>query len=133
MTRTWWLVVALSVGVLAMTAKRALESYWWRTDTGLPNEPGPDAVANLERLRAFVETYFPGARVISAHRSHAVNEAVGGADNSYHLRGLAVDLAPAAGETLEVMTAYANTLKRSGKLVEVVPYKDGHLHIAMRG
>lgn len=133
MNRTWWLVVALSVGVLAMTTKRALESYWWRTDTGLPNEPGPEAMANLERLRAFVEAYFPGSRVISAHRSHAVNKEVGGAKDSYHLRGLAVDLAPAPGETLEMMTAYARTLKAFGKLVEVIPYKDGHLHIAMRG
>lgn len=126
------LALALALGVLVMMSRKALEAYWWRTDTGLPNEPDEAARRNLERLRDFVDEHFPGARVTSAFRSHGVNSAVGGANNSYHLRGLAVDIDPREG--LEAANAKAQVLKAQGLLAEAIPYwTDGHLHIALRG
>jgi hypothetical protein len=77
------------------------------TRRGLDNTPGPDALANLKFLAATLELvrYEFGAPVLvsSGYRSPAVNQAVGGAANSAHLNGLAVDfMIPAWGRPLDV-------------------------------
>ena len=72
-----------------------------RTDTGLPNVPGWREILNLRLLARYLdrirEDYGKPVRVNSGFRSEAVNEKVGGARNSAHLKGLAADIVPSDG------------------------------------
>ena len=69
-----------------------------RTDhRTLDNTPDADALANLQRLAAFLEQVREvlGGRVVvinSAYRSKAVNNAVGSKDTSQHRLGCAADI-----------------------------------------
>jgi len=69
-----------------------------RTDhRSLDNTPDPAALANLQRLAAFLEQVREvlGNRVVvinSAFRSKAVNDAVGSKDTSQHRIGCAADI-----------------------------------------
>ncbi len=64
---------------------------------GIDNTPPPEAIANLNRL---VDTILDPARerlgvpirVNSGYRCPALNKAVGGVANSYHLQGCAADI-----------------------------------------
>lgn len=82
-----------------------------RTDTGLPNTPDADQLANLERLAATLERVRRvlgdnPLRVTSAFRSRAVNKAVGGSPTSTHVLGLAADFTcPRFGPPLAVCQA----------------------------
>lgn len=67
------------------------------TQTGIPNDPPAEAVANLRDLVAHVLDPWRDARgaplyVSSGYRSEAVNAAVHGADDSQHTRGEAADI-----------------------------------------
>ena len=68
-----------------------------KTDTGLDNMPNNmNVVKNLVRLAQFLQTirnelHLP-IIVTSGYRSKEVNEAVGCAYSSYHIKGLAVDI-----------------------------------------
>lgn len=67
------------------------------TSTGLPNFPETwEQLENLQRLAGFLQCvrniYGKPIIVNSAFRSEAVNERVGGAKSSYHLKGLASDI-----------------------------------------
>ena len=67
------------------------------TSTGLPNFPETwEQLENLQRLAGFLQCvrniYGKPIIVNSAFRSEAVNERVGGAKSSYHLKGLAADI-----------------------------------------
>lgn len=110
------------------------------TRKGIDNTPNEQQAAALRRLKAAVidplEQY---GEVTSAFRSKELNEdeEIGGADNSRHIAGLAVDLAPTKGKTLEELTKAANALKAAGVVEKVIVYppkgdKTGHVHIAMR-
>ncbi len=72
-----------------------------RTDTGLPNVPGWRETLNLRLLARYLDTvrdeYGKPVKVNSGFRSEAVNERVGGARNSAHLKGLAADIVPSDG------------------------------------
>lgn len=63
---------------------------------GLANVPPPVALKNLDTLAMGLErvrmVFGSPVVVTSAYRCTAVNEAVGGAANSYHIRGLAADI-----------------------------------------
>ena len=69
-----------------------------RTDhRTLDNTPDPIALANLQRLAAFLEQVREvlGGRAVvinSAYRSKAVNDAVGSSDKSQHRFGCAADI-----------------------------------------
>lgn len=75
---------------------------------GVDNTPDPESAANLSALAAALE----GVRTIcgdnpvfisSGYRSPPVNQAVGGADNSAHLFGLAADFTiPDFGDVLAI-------------------------------
>ena len=68
-----------------------------KTDTGLDNMPNDmNVVKHLCRLADFLQTirnelHLP-IIVTSGYRSKEVNEAVGCASSSYHIKGLAVDI-----------------------------------------
>ena len=73
------------------------ESEMTRTATNLPNKPTPQIDENLSRLVNRVleplrKAMGESVQVTSGYRSPAVNKAVGGASNSFHLRGLAADI-----------------------------------------
>ena len=82
-----------------------------RTDTGLPNSPNADQMANIERLAGVLEKVrgVLGGKpliVTSAFRSPAVNRAVGGSPTSAHVHGLAADFTcPRYGSPLQVCMA----------------------------
>ena len=64
---------------------------------GIDNHPSPEAVANLYYLAEKVldplrEMYGHPVRVTSGYRCAALNKAVGGAGNSFHLVGCAADI-----------------------------------------
>lgn len=71
---------------------------------GIDNTPPPDVLTNLGRLAVQLEVVRDalggGPLVIhSAYRCPALNKAVGGAPNSYHMLGLAADFDPPNGMT----------------------------------
>lgn len=70
-----------------------------------------------------------GERVTSTLRSPARNRAVGGAPNSYHLRGQARDSVPPPGMS---MAAYAAQLQRLNPDMDVINEGD-HVHMEPRG
>ena len=68
-----------------------------KTDTGLDNMPNDmNIIKNLCRLADFLQTIRKELHlpiiVTSGYRSKEVNEAVGCASSSYHIKGLAVDI-----------------------------------------
>ena len=62
---------------------------------GIDNTPGPDALANLQRLCQLLESVrsLVGAPLIisSGYRCPALNQLIGGVETSAHVRGLAAD------------------------------------------
>ena len=69
--------------------------------TGRRPAGGTGALEGASNARQAIETLFPGVRVTGGDRSRERNTAVGGAENSWHLReGRAVDIAPIEGETV---------------------------------
>lgn len=72
------------------------------TQTGLDNTPTWDAIKNLSVLASFLDkirvSFGKPIRVNCAFRSDAVNEKVGGAKTSAHLKGLAADIAAWSGK-----------------------------------
>ena len=79
---------------------------------GIPNTPDDAALANLERLAAVLEVVRTRLGhpllITSGYRSPALNTAVGGSQNSAHMRGLAADFhCPGYGNPLQVCQAIA--------------------------
>jgi hypothetical protein len=67
----------------------------------------PEVVAGIERMAialAPVREKFGPLRVTSWYRPESVNKAVGGAKNSWHIQGSAVDLYPANGSVWDLQT-----------------------------
>jgi hypothetical protein len=93
------------------------------TRLGLTNRPDPEALENLTRLAATLEQVrialggVPLA-ISSGYRSPALNQAVGGAPHSAHLRGLAVDFtAPRFGSVLATAKAVAQSAVPFDKII----------------
>lgn len=63
---------------------------------GLDNTPTDEAIANLKRLAnnvlVPVREWYGAIHINSGYRSPAVNEAVGSAPTSQHIKGLAADI-----------------------------------------
>lgn len=73
------------------------------TNTGLDNTPTPEVIANLQQLCVSVlqplrDKYGKSITINSGYRCSAVNKAVGGAANSQHLTGEAVDITAGSKE-----------------------------------
>jgi hypothetical protein len=116
-----------------------------RSDTakrlGITNAPPPAIIANLRRLAKFAELVrgeLAGAAMLisSGYRCPTLNQAVGGAGNSAHLDGLAIDFAaPTFGTPMAICQALSKSAlqfdqliyERSGSAVWV------HLGIAAEG
>jgi len=68
------------------------------TDTGLSNIPSTQSeISNLTKLANTLDTLrdrIGNFSIISAFRSDAVNQAVGGVGTSYHRQGMAADIVP---------------------------------------
>lgn len=63
----------------------------------IPNKPSKTAITNLtvlseQVLQPIRDHFKTGVKVNSGYRSPAVNEAIGGAENSDHMRGMAADI-----------------------------------------
>lgn len=80
---------------------------------GLDNTPSVSVIANLKRLAAILElvrSYLYSVAIIisSGYRSDLINALIGGAANSAHKDGLAVDfIAPGYGRPLAIAKAIA--------------------------
>jgi len=90
----------------------------------------PQAGANpisIDTARAAVSEIMPGATITSTKRSKAHNAEVGGAANSWHLTGQAMDIVPPKGTTLE---AFRAELKARGLPITELLDEGDHFHWA---
>lgn len=89
----------------------------------------PPAGGSVEEMQSTISAVLPGARFTSGLRTPERNRAVGGAPNSYHLRGQALDIVPPAGMTT---AQAAEAIRASGQYEEVIDEGD-HVHVAWSG
>ena len=106
-----------------------------RTSTGLDNTPSKDVQANLEYLVNNVldkvrEIYGKPIKVNSGYRSKLVNKKVGGASNSQHTKGEAVDIT--GGNKTENKMIYEK-IKKLGKYDQLInEYDYSWIHISYK-
>ena len=104
-----------------------------RTSTGLDNTPSKDVQANLEYLVNNVldkvrEIYGKPIKVNSGYRSKLVNKKVGGASNSQHTKGEAVDIT--GGNKTENKMIY-EIIKNLGKYDQLInEYDFSWVHVS---
>ena len=116
-----------------------VDAIWWSSASaaryGIPNEPPPETMFNLARLRDAVDSVFGagGYTVTSGYRSAELNAKLGelgysASPTSLHMRGRAADIAVPSMD----VTSAAELARSSGLFVEVIPYpEDGHIHVAI--
>ena len=106
-----------------------------RTSTGLDNTPSKDVQASLEYLVNNVldkvrEIYGKPIKVNSGYRSKLVNKKVGGASNSQHTKGEAVDIT--GGNKTENKMIY-EIIKNLGKYDQLInEYDYSWIHISYK-
>ena len=106
-----------------------------KTSTGLDNTPSKDVQANLEYLVNNVldkvrEIYGKPIKVNSGYRSKLVNKKVGGASNSQHTKGEAVDIT--GGNKTENKRIY-EIIKNLGKYDQLInEYDYSWIHISYK-
>lgn len=106
-----------------------------RTSTGLDNTPSKDELTNLEYLVNNVldkvrEIYGKPIKVNSGYRSKLVNKKVGGASNSQHTKGEAVDIT--GGNKTENKMIY-EIIKNLGKYDQLInEYDYSWIHISYK-
>ena len=106
-----------------------------RTSTGLDNTPSKGELANLEYLVNNVldkvrEIYGKPIKVNSGYRSKLVNKKVGGASNSQHTKGEAVDIT--GGNKTENKMIY-EIIKNLGKYDQLInEYDYSWIHISYK-
>ena len=77
-----------------------------------------------------IQSILPNARFTSGLRTSEQNRAAGGANNSFHLRGQAVDIAPPAGVSI---ADFRRQLESSGVQVKELLNEGDHWHVAWEG
>lgn len=106
-----------------------------RTSMGLDNTPSKDVQANLEYLVNNVldkvrEIYGKPIKVNSGYRSKLVNKKVGGASNSQHTKGEAIDIT--GGNKTENKMIY-EIIKNLGKYDQLInEYDYSWIHISYK-
>jgi len=101
------------------------------TSTGLPNMPpqGSEVYTNLVRLASMLQKIreYVGDPIIinSGYRSPEVNKAVGGANNSSHMYGLAADIRTKKHKPLEL----AHLIDNSGVAFDKLIIEPSWVHI----
>lgn len=106
-----------------------------RTSTGLDNTPSKEELTNLEYLVNNVldkvrEIYGKPIKVNSGYRSKLVNKKVGGASNSQHTKGEAVDIT--GGNKTENKMIY-EIIKNLGKYDQLInEYDYSWIHISYK-
>ena len=105
-----------------------------RTSTGLPNEPTPEALVNLQRLAVEVlepiREHFGPVIVSSAYRGELVNAAVGGVAGSTHTEGRGADIF-VEGVTNNELAEWLGTRTDLPLEEVIVEEHTGHLHVAL--
>ena len=102
-------------------------------DDGAPEAPAapspqPQAGDPAQNIRGIVDRLVnSGARITSAKRSPEDNARVGGAKNSYHLRGQAFDIVPPPGMSMDELAA---ELRSTGVDFAELINEGDHVHIA---
>lgn len=85
------------------------------------------AMAQTAEEVAALEALYGDIPVTSGYRSPEVNIAVGGAERSRHMEGLAADMLPPGGMSMD---EWAAILRERNPGAEVIPYPDkGHVHL----
>ena len=104
---------------------------------GISNIPSPNALANLKTLVRCVldpvrEAWGSPIIVSSGYRSEALNARVGGAEHSYHLRGMAADIYAKNGytERLYQLIEHLFCQRKIGITECYYDAKHGYIHIA---
>lgn len=108
-----------------------------RTNTGLPNDPGPVERDRLRRL--CLEALDPirravcrPVRVTSGYRSPAVNAAVGGSATSAHAKGLAADIKVEGLSAEELARIVVRVVSDLDQVIWYAPERGGHVHVGLR-
>lgn len=107
-----------------------------RTSQPHPNVPGPAELWELMVLarRCFepFRSLVGPLRVTSGYRSPEVNAAVGGAQNSQHARGQAVDVAPLRMDARHAFEALERSAVPVDQAILYHPSRGGHIHVSHR-
>lgn len=92
-------------------------------------QPGGAAgpAVNEDAARGLISQMFPGAQITSGTRTPQHNAEVGGAPNSYHLKGQAIDVAPIPGVTFD---QFRENLRSQGLPVTELINEGDHWHWA---
>ena len=90
----------------------------------------PAGAPSGQSIAAAVQSLVPGVTVTSGRRTPERNAAVGGAANSYHLSGQAMDLTPPPGMN---MAQLEQRLRASGLQFAELINEGDHIHVAWSG
>lgn len=106
---------------------------------GIDNTPSFEVVENLAELAETLDglraAWGGGIRVSSGYRCPELNKAVGGVENSGHLRGVAADLQPVNGRQQDFNKfAVAWVVSTATRFDQLIKEKSGHsqwLHFSL--
>lgn len=107
------------------------------TSTGIYNYPpaGDPAYTNLSKVSDFLgraQGVFPGLRVTSAYRSPEVNKKVGGASDSSHMKGTAVDFSVSGKTGKDLATWFYENIADWPEIDKAIWYTDtNHIHVTV--
>jgi len=125
------------LAVVYVLTRRPSPDFTWgeltTTNTGIPNNPSPADRARLallarEILQPIRDEFGP-IQVTSAYRSEEVNKAIGGAENSHHLKGNAADIYAINGATNEEIATWIHGAGLPVREV-IVGRHTGYIHVA---
>lgn len=135
------LAIGAGIGGLALYfLSRPSPHFSWEemTTTSQPFDNTPDfgermkLIALSWRVLEPLRTAFGPILITSGFRSQEVNDAIGGAAQSYHRKGMAADLYSVNGASHEDMAEWLFEMRDELPLNEVIVERHtGHLHVAV--
>ena len=130
----WWKSRSTATGQPVQLGEHFTLAELTRTTTGLPNDPTPEALNNLQRLVELVleplREHFGPVIVSSAYRGPLVNAAVGGVSKSAHTEGRGADIF-VNGITNDELAEYLSTRMDIPLEEVIVEEHTGHLHVVV--